>query len=298
MRGGKDTQEKIYKTYKPYPISFDSDEIDYCPNADNKTETQATTENENRFFEDFPELSGDRFALGDTVGKLANIVSEVGELDRLDEGHLKAFVSGDRITIDRKYKEPICVQPTARLMLATNTPPRVSDRSQGLWRRILYLPFEVTIPTERQNPRLAEELLAELPGIFNWALLGLARLREQGRFTEPAACSRAVQEYRIDCDPVREILSESNQALTQTARVEAIQRPDPWDIADNLLELGIGIGGVVGGAFGVRMVRKLQLAREKSIALREIVKGNELFKRDNPEDERIRVPCFFVKFTC
>lgn len=84
-------------------------------------------------------------------------------------------------------------------------------------------------------------------------------------------------------DTVPEILSEDNRALAQTARIEAIQRPDPWDIADNLLELGIGIGGVVGGAFGVRMVRKLQLAKEKSIALREIVKGNELFKRDNPE---------------
>ena len=84
-------------------------------------------------------------------------------------------------------------------------------------------------------------------------------------------------------DTVPEILSEDNRTLAQTARIEAIQRPDPWDIADHLLELGIGIGGVIGGAFGVRMVRKLQMAREKSNALREIVKGNELFKRDNPE---------------
>jgi len=84
-------------------------------------------------------------------------------------------------------------------------------------------------------------------------------------------------------DTVPEILSEGNRTLTRTARVEAIQRPDPWDIADHLLELGIGIGGVVGGAFGVRVVRNLQLAKEKSTALREIVKGNELFKQDNPE---------------
>jgi len=84
-------------------------------------------------------------------------------------------------------------------------------------------------------------------------------------------------------DTVGEILSESNTVLAKTARAEAIQRPDPWLVADHLLELGIGIFGIVGGAFGVRMVRKLQIAREKSIALREIVKGNELFKRDNPE---------------
>ena len=82
---------------------------------------------------------------------------------------------------------------------------------------------------------------------------------------------------------VGEILSESNKTLAKTARTEAIQRPDPWEVADHLLEMGIGIGGIVGGAFGVRMVRKLQQARQKSIALREIVKGNELFKQDNPE---------------
>lgn len=163
------------------------------------------------------EMFGDRFALGDTIGKLANVVSEIGVLDRFDEGRLKAFVSGDRITVDRKYKEPISVQPTARLMLATNEPPRVHDRSQGLWRRVLYLPFEVTIPTEKQNPRLAEELLEELPGVFNWAIQGLARLREQYRFTEPAAYSRAMQEYRIDCDPVRAFLREYYEAAPGSA---------------------------------------------------------------------------------
>jgi len=82
---------------------------------------------------------------------------------------------------------------------------------------VLYLPFEVTIPTEKQNPKLADELLEELSGIFNWALQGLARLRAQGRFTEPKPCNRALQEYRIDCDPVRAFLAEHYEAAPGAA---------------------------------------------------------------------------------
>ncbi|MBN1844777.1 MAG: hypothetical protein JW810_03775 [Sedimentisphaerales bacterium] len=84
-------------------------------------------------------------------------------------------------------------------------------------------------------------------------------------------------------ETVEQLLQPVHQTLAETARAEAIQRPDPWEVADYLLELGIGFSGILGGAFGVKMARKLQLAREKSTALQEIVKGNESFKRDNPE---------------
>lgn len=82
---------------------------------------------------------------------------------------------------------------------------------------------------------------------------------------------------------IAEILSSDNQALTQTVQMEAVRRPDPWDVTDNLLEMGIGITGIFGGVCGARMLRYLQTARQKSAALREIVRGNELFKQNHPK---------------
>ncbi len=82
---------------------------------------------------------------------------------------------------------------------------------------------------------------------------------------------------------VEEILSAQNAALTENARLEAGQRPDPWDVADHLLELGIALAGIVGGAFSGRMVGTLRVARRKSDALREIIRGNQLFKTENPK---------------
>jgi hypothetical protein len=82
---------------------------------------------------------------------------------------------------------------------------------------------------------------------------------------------------------IEDILSEQNVALAEDARSEALQRPDPWDAADNLLELSIALAGVFGGVFGARAARALQAARQKSDALREVIRGNQLFKKENPE---------------
>jgi putative DNA primase/helicase len=68
--------------------------------------------------------------------------------------------------------------------------------------------FEVTIPPERQNPNLAQELHGELPGIFLWALEGLRRLRKQGRFTIPADSVEALLDYRRENNPARLFLED------------------------------------------------------------------------------------------
>jgi putative DNA primase/helicase len=48
------------------------------------------------------EMFGERFQLTPTIGKLANIASEVGEIKSVAEGHLKQFTSGDKMYFDRK----------------------------------------------------------------------------------------------------------------------------------------------------------------------------------------------------
>jgi P4 family phage/plasmid primase-like protien len=172
------------------------------------------------------EAFGQRFALTGTIGRLANIASEVGELDKMAEGLLKSFTAGDRMTFDRKGISPIEALPTARLVLATNNKPRFSDRSGGIWRRMLLMPFRVEIGAGERVYGMdkaqwwADE--GELPGIFNWAVDGLRRLRRQNRFTETQVCKDAQDQYRADCSPARSFLLETcreeagSQVPTQT----------------------------------------------------------------------------------
>ena len=78
-----------------------------------------------------------------------------------------------------------------------------------------------------------------------------------------------------------DILAQSNWTLAETALAESVERPDPWKVADSVLEIGIGISALFGGVYGTRAVRFLKDARSKSQALQEIVAGNELFKKEN-----------------
>jgi len=148
----------------------------------------------------------DKFALTSTLGKLLNISEETGKPDRAAEDVLKAFVGGDVRTIDRKHKDLITVKPTARLVVVTNTRPPFVDKSRGLWERLILVPFPVFIPEEKRVPELDLKLCEELPGILNWAIVGLSRLRKHHRFVEPGVSVEAKQEYRAEVNPARAFL--------------------------------------------------------------------------------------------
>jgi P4 family phage/plasmid primase-like protien len=152
------------------------------------------------------------FGLAGTVGKLANVCAEVGELDRTHEGRLKMFTSGDLMQFERKYCDPTEALPTARLTFATNNPPRFADRSEGLWRRLLLLPFDRVIPGAERVPGMDKpsywEASGELPGMLNWALDGLASVRAAGwQFAVPAACAAALEAHRGEANPARAFLA-------------------------------------------------------------------------------------------
>jgi len=78
-----------------------------------------------------------------------------------------------------------------------------------------------------------------------------------------------------------DIFAKSNLQLAQTAISESAQRPDAFEVADNIFELAIGISALLGGIYGTRAVSFLKQARKKSKALQEIIEGNELFKKQN-----------------
>lgn len=82
-------------------------------------------------------------------------------------------------------------------------------------------------------------------------------------------------------ETAEDVLTESNWQLARTALQQGAERPDAWEVADSMLELGIGICALLGGVYGTRAVGFLRQARTKSKALQEIIAGNELYKKHN-----------------
>lgn len=154
------------------------------------------------------EKFGNSFSTWATYGKLANIVTEIGDVDKFAEGQLKAFTSGDTMLFERKYRDPVSAVPTAKLVFATNVLPLIRDKSDGIWRRMLLLEFHVTIPEHKIDSHLTDELRKELPGIFSWAVSGAKELERQGKFIEPAESAVAKREYRLSVNPIAQYLEE------------------------------------------------------------------------------------------
>lgn len=156
---------------------------------------------------------GGRFDLATTIGKAANICGDVGEIDSVSEGALKQFTGGDAMTFDRKGTTPIEMIPTAKLMCAWNLRPRFKDRSSGVWRRMILVPFEREIEESRKIAGMDSYKFwlqsGEVSAILRWAIEGLDRLKTMGRFTRSKVCEKAAAEYRLESNPANDFLTEN-----------------------------------------------------------------------------------------
>lgn len=140
-------------------------------------------------------LSKERFAPAGLYGKTANFDAEAKQEFLGDGSFLKQLTGEDIVYADRKNKEPIYFYNTAKLTFVMNHLPAMRDFSGGLKRRMLILKIDkVLTDAERENfPE--EEILREMPGIFNKAMQGLRRALDQKGFTVPNNMKRNVEEW-------------------------------------------------------------------------------------------------------
>ena len=97
--------------------------------------------------------------------------------------------------------------PVFKLTISGNHKPDIRGTDDGIWRRLLLVPFDVQIPKDERDPALVQKLFEERAGILNWAIEGLLDYLENG-LQEPDAVLAATQEYRDESDPVGTMLAE------------------------------------------------------------------------------------------
>ena len=162
-------------------------------------------------------LFGQRFSLSSTVGKMVNITSESGSaIDATTETIFKSYVAGDPMSFERKFLDPLDATPTAKVMIATNQKPKFKDRTQGIWRRMIFVPFDKVYEGDDIDSELEQKLSKHLPGIFNWFFEGMQILEEHGKFVEPTKCKNAIEEYKRDVNPAKAFLQDNYTVNTET----------------------------------------------------------------------------------
>lgn len=150
---------------------------------------------------DLNKLANDNYMMYRIADKRAVTCTEADTGTMLADGIYKTLVGGvDRIVANIKFKDPIEFTPKCKLWWAMNQPPRISDRSGAVMRRIIPIPFFRSVPRHLQDPLLPEKLRGELTGILGWALAGLQRLRDADHFTRSQTSDNMRESIRLAND--------------------------------------------------------------------------------------------------
>lgn len=142
------------------------------------------------------------------INKLVNIDADVSGKAQEFEAEFKIITSGEPVSCNQKFVATFDFMPYCKLVMAANEFPRITDHSSAFYKRLILIPCNRVFEESEQNISLKDDLIKELPGILNWAVDGLARLNERGRFEHNKFMTDAVAELREESNPVEAFFKE------------------------------------------------------------------------------------------
>jgi putative DNA primase/helicase len=127
---------------------------------------------------------------------------------RLAESLIKEMTGGDRMAARFLHGEFFEFMPTFKIWFATNHKPTIRGDA-AIWRRLKLVPFDYTIPKDRQKKRheVMAMFQAELPGILTWAIEGCLEWQRDG-LGVPDEVVDATREYESEQDTFSMFLEE------------------------------------------------------------------------------------------
>ena len=168
--------------------------------------------------------------MAEVKGKRLLIAAEMQEGARLNDSTVKQLCSTDDVFAEKKYKDPFSFKPCHTLVLYTNHLPRVSASDDGIWRRLIVIPFNAKI-TGKTDIKNYSEYLYDNAGdsILTWIIDGAMKVIQNNyQLPVPKCVKDAIEEYRDQNDwfahfledkcTIDENVKESSSALYQAYR--------------------------------------------------------------------------------
>ncbi|WP_310605298.1 DNA primase family protein [Anaerosporobacter sp.] len=124
--------------------------------------------------------------------------------------NLKAVITNDVISINRKHKTPISYQFYGFMVQCLNEFPRIKDKSDSFYRRQLFIPFDKCF-TGKERKYIKERYL-HMDTVLEFVLFRILNMNFYS-LSEPTVCRLALAEFKEFNDPVRQFLDEMLEQL-------------------------------------------------------------------------------------
>lgn len=167
----------------------------------------------------------DRFKTFQLDGKLANIGDDISNEYIQDNSTFKKLVTGEKVNVERKGKDPYDFKNYSKLIFSANELPRINDLSGGLKRRILFIPFNAVFSKKDPDydPFIKDKITTPeaLEYLLKIAIDGLYRILNNNNITTSKASEQVWDEYEHINNPVVSFLEENkieNESITDVFR--------------------------------------------------------------------------------
>lgn len=153
---------------------------------------------------------GEKFALVNLPRVQAVIVDENDTNVRIDSSKdLKSAVTGDAITVNRKYRDDITMMFVGLILQCLNEQPSFADRSNSLYRRQLPIQFERHFNAKGAEVSEIKEKFLKDRGVLEYVLWRvLVGMDDYYKLSEPDCVREALEELKLDNDNTRLMLHE------------------------------------------------------------------------------------------
>jgi P4 family phage/plasmid primase-like protien len=167
--------------------------------------------------------SGNRFAAGRLVGKLALVDDDVDFEYLLPDGLLKKIAEEKPLTGEGKFKDSFTFTAQVVPWLLGNTWPRSRDLTRGMQTRanVIHLPRSFLKPSEcaedhpdRQRPELWEKVYAdEMSGVLNRLISAYYRVAGRKGFLPPESAKTSFDMWLTDANVVARFVAEACESI-------------------------------------------------------------------------------------
>ncbi len=179
----------------------------------------------------------DRFGVASLHHKRLAGAADMEFVDLKDVNILKQLTGQDKVHAERKYENPFSFTYRGFLMFCTNQLPHFrGDRGEHVYERIMIFPLNHSIPEERRNPYLIDELLKEKNAIASRCVdIFVEGLKHRGnKFTESDVMKEAIKHYKIENNTLFTFVNECCFLGEGTTRVPEFKKTyKAWCRANN-----------------------------------------------------------------
>lgn len=142
------------------------------------------------------------------LSRVSAIITDENETGTFvdDAAALKSIITHDPFLMGRKFKDPRSLLFNGFMVQCVNELPKLRDKSESLYRRLLVIPFESRF--EGRERKYIKDNYLHRADVLEYVLYKLLAKTDYYELDVPQTCVNMLEEFKLENDPIRQFAEE------------------------------------------------------------------------------------------